>query len=358
MLNMTKLIALVMLTPVYPLGVLRCSDDPRSPQAAGPSELKTVREQAQPYIDWFPENTETLLVVRRPYKIPDEYVRKAAARPAYATLQESLIRAVFEGTSRKLVAGRTIVLWVEALRNFHAPKVDLEIPIAPIVYEGCNVIVFEKPVDTAEFTKRLVRYVRRYERRDGKKYARETEIAGHAVLEYLPRQLQQGPLGYSYWLTFLDARTLVVATSSSFLKTTLKQDVVNDGPFPEELAAWRHIGSGSSVWGIRKFSGPPKVSDPTDPRHEWGDDPKARCSGIVFDLDSKPGESHVVFWGIDELMQKRAKYACDRINDAPIFQETRPGVLSIRFLWFEDARKVQGRVFSWLKRLLGHAAIV
>ena len=100
------------------------------PQTGVCAELVvSARSSVQPYIDWLPPDTETLVVLKQPYRMP---VSPDLDSKSLDTIwREIYLARMFSGAARSALVGKQIRLWIEGSCRFrlpHVPDVSEEIP--------------------------------------------------------------------------------------------------------------------------------------------------------------------------------------------------------------------------------------
>jgi hypothetical protein len=348
----SSIVVSVNLTPLLAVGA--------DSKQTGSDIRVTARTQAEPYIDWLPEESETLTVLHSPYRIPVEYpthnVRSFSVR-----MNENMMGVVFAGPLRQLLAGKTVTMSIEAACRFRVPQVDP--PITPLIYDGCCIFVFDR--ESRLNDSRILDSLEESGVRRGRpRRARRHTIENQTVLEYLPKNAEQFPRGFSYWVSLPSPGVLIIATENTFISTVLKR--INNPEklaFPDRLEEWGHIGADARKWGIRHFGASIGETDVSDPRRPWGNDPEAHATGIALQINTHAQRAHIAVLGCDELMIRRLSFGIRNAVHQDALSEVMPnGLLRIDIDWSaeppDQMKRVEGRLSGWLQNILGYAVVI
>lgn len=204
---------------------------------------------------WLPEDTESLLVARGPFRIGqllDVEVHEGAAG----------LKPMLEAASLLPVSGLYGSRLGESLREAHVAAVLLgsrkfrpSTGLGVMLYEGCHVILL------MEDSARAAEEVPRMFQETG---ARTEVVAGRSVL------VKEEKLERDTW-TFLVAvprpDIILLATDRSYLATVLERMAgrAQHRALPEELPEWRHVDRGASFWAIRHYATEDVELDPSSP---------------------------------------------------------------------------------------------
>lgn len=319
----------------------------------------TARSQIEPYVNWLPGETESLVVLREDYTIPE---RRPVGRDGVAfsvVKREGLIDFLLDrpGT-RQILSGKTIKLWIEGRRQFRLPGLS---PIEGVINDGCHILVFADDIrNTCQWL------MKRLKQTGGTQH----DINGQSVVEYIPRSLRRHPHGFSYWITSPKPDVLLIATHPGFLSELLAKVVKPDKTaFPATLPEWQSISPDAAIWGIRRYPERFGESDISDVR--WPDrGVTGDAAGFVFSIDEDADRATIIWFACDDVIVKRLrkslrKRLSEDDTECAIRSETN-GTVRIAIEWPDEAKKandsdrlrIRANLASWLHWYLGHAAVL
>jgi hypothetical protein len=264
----------------------------------GAATRKLSRSADQPYMDWLPADSESLIVVRTPYTILAKPENPAASqrRPSGIAFHEMTFNGMFEHHVRDVFVGKTIDVWVEASTRFRFRDLPCDVGHVSttglgLKYDGCYIVVFaeQSPVPQKELFRRLL------QQHSGNtsptvRPAVLHQIGQHDAIEYTPQHLHGARTraaaetpemtrkidtawATTYWLAVPRPNTLLIATTRSCLTETLRKMGDPDQlAFPESLEEWEYVSPDAPIRGIRHFQEPIGKTDFSDPRHSTGYD--------------------------------------------------------------------------------------
>jgi len=261
--------------------------------------LAAVNSAAQKTIDdgrpnpdvalaWLPPDTESLMVSRGPFELPDHdeleersekaYRKRAALADVRLQLQTLPLEVVAEVVGEKLfkaMQGNTASYVLQASRHFRDPRPNSEV----MSYEGCSVIFSPRPLTagTRPLKEQLLQ-----------RASRSASIAGATVLAIRePVNDESAPAYYS----LPRPGVALFCNSLPFLQTILERMHSPQGPraLPDHLPEWRYIDRRSTFWALRHYDATQAGEDVTSPLREQTaqNDPDEKAVGIVFACDAK-----------------------------------------------------------------------
>ena len=101
-----------------------------------------AREQAVPYVNWLPQDTETLCVLREKYTFPLE-AKYDESGCVSDLLRTGFVQTAFDQPDLKILHGKTVKLWIEAACRFRAP----DLPLFDLIEkDDCEILIFTEPL--------------------------------------------------------------------------------------------------------------------------------------------------------------------------------------------------------------------
>lgn len=350
-----------------------------------PSSVNSARSQLQPYVDWLPPESQTLVVSQRLHQIPEKLDEDVSfgTLPLDTLFLERHAMRMFEGDARGVLAGKRIKLWIEAASRFYFPEFPEEVEYVQTVgvpdhYDGCHVLVFDEttPPDTTKLFEKLLR--QHPEPRSHIPAASTHRVEGHETIAFSAsppkrnpgeppedRKLTDAALSIRYWIAAPVENVLVVATSRDVLADTLRKVANPDQKaFPATLEEWKHITGDMPLWGMRHF---PDEIDATTATGLAKQAAAGRISGFTFEIDAKVGKAGMTFLDCSPDLSCRlqlsvVRYISSQALSAEYTQETTVGTLLQPLDWSyvpsEEARKIEGSLASMLSMWIGHAVVI
>ncbi len=317
----------------------------------GPARLITARTQSQPYIDWLPADSETLIVSTTKHVIAHEPPPQTRMR-IYAI--RMLLYLAFDKKQTALFYGKTIKTYVEGTREFRAPP---SMRLGQLLYKGCHILVFDEPL--GDTTEALISSLKR-------KGAKKHQIAGHAVWRHIPRHHKYAS-DYKPWICIPKDDVLLMALDERSIRQVLDrmQRPAKPVAFPETLPEWSSIDPASRFWGIRRFSKEVHPRDLSDPRLTVKDEVRT-ATGMSFHFGAAKPDAMVCFFGCNEPMSTSVKYSFNNVISGGKNHRFTPGVratvdemgTTIIKVDFDVLGKRRGRLESVLQLKTGHALII
>ncbi len=232
----------------------------------------------QQILSWLPADTETVIVVTKPFSLPDlrntdwnrDFHIDAWLRAmAFTTL------SLDNGALLESFRNQQVLLAVEGSRHFRTPEGFGWFP-----FEGCTIVVFAD--DLGERADAFLNTA-------SGSALRVEEIEGLNILVFEQR-VESG-----LWTTFVAFKKpniLLVATNLDYLRDVLSRMRDNSRPraLPETLPEWKYVKKDAEIWALRHYDRSQGDSDPTSPF--W--DPKKtfqagmndeQAIGLTFNFD-------------------------------------------------------------------------
>jgi hypothetical protein len=337
-----------------------CQPTTRTPEDRLSKKSVDIDSSLNPYsiehvLWWLPEDTETVSVMRGPFKVAAP-AEPSASMSAADFVELGLSRAAFgylrvikRGAFQKHFIGRAVSLCVEGSRRFRPPK-----HLGGTQFEGCSIIVLKQ--DFAERTALL------------NEMALQAKLfhnlVGHRVAEF------EEKLEDDIWKLFIAMpapNVLLCATNQGFLTdvlTRMRQKAVNRA-LPEGLLEWKHVNTTAKFWWLRHYDKAEAQYDPSSPltgRQSGTSWPDTGAVGIVFHYD--PSRSKVAVIHYVSRNQKGLESFSDRMkNDSyagqdfkPQFDGTKPGIIQMTVSL--DKNEQAGIFLFVLLWLFGHGVYV
>lgn len=362
----------------------RCLGDQKDSEA---SAVQSTRSSIEPYVNWLPENSQTLVVSQRSYQIPEQLDEDAsfATLPLDTLLLERQLTPMFRGDAREVLAGKRIRLSIEAASRFYFPRVPDEVENFQTVgvsqrYDGCHIFVFDEntPLDAAALFEKLLQ--QHPEPRSHIPAASRHQIERHDAISWSASppgkrntgretaeetSLIEAALSIRYWIASPKGNVLVVATTRDVLAETLRKVSSPDqNAFPTTLKEWEHLTGRMPTWGMRHYPSERTPEDMSDLRGPKGE---SRISGFTFEIDPKADKAKLTFLDCSPELSCRLRlnvlrYISVNSLDAKYTQETTVGTLVQPLNWSHDppdeAGRTEGKLASMLIIWLGHAFVI
>jgi len=346
-----------------------------------PLRTESPRSQIQAFLDWIPASSETLVVLKRPYRIPQK-LDESTAPALDVAFRELHLMNMFETDVREVLVGQTIRHWIEASSRFRLPEFPPEVGQVNLTgcnqkYDGCHVLVFddEATLDTEELFTRVLK--QRDEQERGFVAPKKHRIEGHTTIEYVAGRMARRRSRGSretpavteeldtiwclrYWITSPVKNVLLVATSRSFLEETLRKIRKPDQTaFPTTLDEWKYLGNLAPIWGMRHFPAQPTLRDLTDFRRRG----TQTATGFTFEIDPIAKRARLTFLNCNQAAAKNMRSVIQQYVYADTQFSTGPdGMLVARIDWSKEpagvALRIKAALEFWLQMQLGHAVVI
>jgi hypothetical protein len=208
---------------------------------------------AQQVLSWLPSNTETVIVITKPFSLPD--LRNAGWNRNFHV--EAWLRAIAfttlslnNGALLESFRNQQVLFAVEGSRHFRTSK-----SLGWFPFEGCTILLFAD--DQGERADSF------FTSASGNAL-RVEEIDGLKILVF-EQQMESG-----LWTTFVAFRQpniLLVATNLDYLREVLSRMRDNSGPgaLPGTLPEWKYVKKDAEIWALRHYDRSQGDRDPTSP---------------------------------------------------------------------------------------------
>ncbi len=356
------------------LGPIGLSDEPKTSPANN-----VIRSNIQPYIDWVPDSSESLVVVDKPYRIPQE--RPLTSTAFDVDFREFHLAQMFDKVTRQSLVGKTINLWIGAGSQFRLPEFPKEpalgIPDCTLHYDGCQIIVFdaETPLDVSTLFASIMGHDA--DAVVNGETPQRRQLGGYDTVEYVAthiapqrtRRSQETPevskkiddaLAVRYWITSPSRNVLIVATSQAVFSETLRRIGGSAGAaFPVTLPEWAYFTGQPRVWGMRHFQDSPRATDYSDFRGTLD----LVTSGFAFEIDSERDTARLTFVHCGTKSAETLRSYAGALTDAVTEVTSEPaGTLVADLNWSKPSPQVKAEVETqlayWLVTHVGHAVML
>ncbi len=240
----------------------------------------TAEARWESMLAWLPEDTETVIVSQRPYRVPKWKPARAGALPGpwdfAATLRDVPLGPFFglvAGTPQDMLTGQTVRCAVEGSRRFRGPGTSHG--LGAYRYEGCHILLFEDATEETlgkVFEKCLAAAAKKIKLAD-------SDIAVFPVTEYGLKGL------WTYYLAHPRPGVILCATDEKYLEESLKRIARPGGKraLPVDLPEWKQVDVKASVWAVRHYRKELADQDQTSPlKSGVAFGPDAEAIGFVF----------------------------------------------------------------------------
>lgn len=362
-----------------------CLGDEKGGEA---SAVTSARSSIQPYVNWLPANSQTLVVSQRLYEvqIPAELDEDASlgTLPLDTLFLERHLTHMFEGEAREVLVDKRIHLWIEGSSRFYFPDFPDEVEHVqtvgvPTHYDGSHILVFDEatPPDTTELFEKL--RLQHPEPTSLIPAAERHRIEGHETIAWSsspPRNRPTGKetpedslliaaaLSIRYWIASPQENVLIVATSRDVLAETLRKVKDPDHKaFPASLEEWKHISGEMPTWGMRHLPEEPDPTDKTPLSNLRKKEEGYNVSGLAFEINAEADKAKLTFVNCSPKMLRWAPgIVLGSISSQACFTVGPHGSVLAHLEWSEEspevARKTRTRLATWLLYYLGHAVMI
>lgn len=262
---------------------------PRAQTPAAVREQTLLPDSINDVLWWLPEDTQTIMVARGPFKAPAPISAPPDHLPwirmvdAYlCNLPLGIIQTIKDATFYKPLVGRTVLFGVEGSRKFRPPS-----NLGQMLYEGCDIVVLEQGLGAARDTllSQMASQAKKVETIAGQKvmlFEEEREADIWTVFVCLPRP-----------------NVLLCATNRDFLTQVLNRmhQRGKARALPENLPEWKQVNTRARFWAVRHYDKADASEDPSSPLSgelnaaNW---PDTKALGIVFDFDPRRSNPAIV----------------------------------------------------------------
>jgi hypothetical protein len=326
---------------------------PTQPGAAGRDHAFSL-DSINDVLWWLPEDTQTVSVVRGPFKVIAPILEPPEGMPATEQLDLTLrmaplgiFQTVKKGTFYKHLVGRNVLLGVEGSRRFRAPT-----ELGEMLYEGCDIVILQQGLGPARDA--LLKQM-------GSQAKQVQTIAGQQVV------LFEETLESDIWKIFIcipEPDVLLCATNRAYLTEVLNRmhQRGQKRALPEDFPEWKHVDTGARFWAVRHYDKDDAQDDPSSPlRGRQGDPrwPDTEAVGIVFSFD--PSRSKVATVKYLSGNKDAVKLFGDQQSQVdqgfkPVIRLAEPGVVEM-VVTFADPEEASMFLFVLLG-LLGHGTFL
>ena len=239
---------------------------------------------------WLPEDTQTVSVVRGPFKALSPIAEPSEDMPAtlehvnlvLQMLPLGAISTIKKGRYYKPLVGRNVLFGIEGSRKFRSPK-----SLGSMRYEGCAIVILQAGLGTARdaLLKQMASQAKQVQ-----------TIAGQQVA------LFEETLEGDVWKIFIcipQPDVLLCATNRTFLAQVLHRmhQRGRTRSLPNSLPEWKHVDTRARFWAVRHYDKNDAQNDPSSPlsgeqlEANW---PDTEAVGIVFNLDPSQSKSATI----------------------------------------------------------------
>jgi hypothetical protein len=231
---------------------------------------------------WLPEDTETVSVVRGPFKVPGDSESPATITPndyvalALTGFNLGLLNSLRRGRFYKSIVGSNVKFSISGSRKFQSPT-----GLGGMLFEGCEITVFDSGIPSrSTLIRRMTPLAKQV-----------LTIGGHRVLMF-EQELEEDV--WKIYVAFPAPNVLLCASNEDFLTQVLKRMYQRGDKraLPENLPEWKQVNTNAKFWSVRHYQRTDTPLDPSSPlsgedlEASWSD---AEATGIVLDFD--PGRS-------------------------------------------------------------------
>jgi hypothetical protein len=339
------------LLPVTVCGsVLTCAAQTSAPA------VKRLPVMARQVLSWLPEDTETILVVERPFTIPppspdnDRQIREKSPDKIFEMLPLGLF-GLKESLLQKYLIGETVEFALEGSRHFRSPSA-----LGEALYEGCQIVVLKNasPERGASFRTRAA------------KAALKGEIIAGQDVSVFQEKLEEDT--WTTFVAFPRPNLVMACTDSDYLREVIERvgGKVGKRALPDTLAEWNFVHTDASFWGLRHFDKSQADRDPTSPFADSDvleiSDKQAVGIAVAFDSGNQNTARISYFSGVTDILdflQKRTPLSMEvpglvpSTANLPIhYRQTAPGVAAIEY---ELGDKIPAEAFIFVMlAVFGH----
>lgn len=303
---------------------------------------------------WLPEDTETVSVVRGPFKLdaldsepPDDMPGLERVDLTLRMAPLGALQTIKKGRFYKPLIGRSLLFSVEGSRKFRSPA-----NLGSMPYEGCQIIILQQGLGPARDT-----FVR-----EMTSNAKQVEVvAGQRVMAF-EEKLEEDT--WKFFIAIPAPNILIFATNQDFLTQVLKRmhQKGQKRALPEDLPEWKHVKTGAKFWAVRHYDKDDAQEDPSSPlsgKQMAANWPDTGAVGIVFEFD--PGRSKVTTIKYISGNKNALKLVTDQWGKLiqgfkTVIRQAEPGVVEI--VLSLDNEDQAGDFLFLLFALLGHGIYV
>jgi len=248
--------------------------------AEGPKLPAPIEEVLQ----WFPVDTESLLVTQGPHRLTPPMDRGGDLCHVVQAHSSWLIGQFLDETIGKKLSEQEVTLAVEGGRRFTAPKGG-----GIMHFEGCQVLRFDE---------RSNETLRKAYRECAETADSIVLLAGKKVAIFKKTEKERKD-EWNLYLALPRNGVLLCATDREYLKVLLERMERNaeKRALPQELLEWQHVDLEAPIWAIRHFSRKTAADDPSSPFREkaftFTNLPDAKAIGITYSVERESKAARV-----------------------------------------------------------------
>jgi hypothetical protein len=305
-------------------------------------------------VSWLPADTETLVVSRGRYRIPQlaatieeadddsldrlPLVPKDALQTSFDVLPADLL-GFEESLLIKHLTGLQVILAVEGSRHFRPPTATDQMD-----YEGCEVVVFDRDLDQQGDPFQAV----------ARSALKQEIVEGQPVLQF-EQKFEYTDRSEMIFLAHPRPNTLLIGTNRNYIREVLARIAGKKAPraLPSDLSEWKFVNLTSRVWAIRHYDRAQAAEDPSSPfgGEKAANIPDEQAVGLTFSFDIRQRTAKVMFLSQDANLY--GKFKDLTFEDSEIkTREIQPGIVQISF-HLTDYQSVSMFLFV-LEGMLGH----
>lgn len=300
---------------------------------------------------WLPEDTETVSVVRGPFKLaaldselPDDMPGLERVDLTLRMAPLGALQTIKKGRFYKPLIGRSLLFSVEGSRKFRSPT-----SLGSMLYEGCQIVVLQQGLGAARdaFVRQIASNAKQVQ-----------SIVGQQVMVF-EENLEEDT--WKFLVAIPAPNVFLLATNQDFLTQVLKR--MHQGgerrALPENLLEWKHVDTKAKFWAVRHYDKADAQDDPSSPLSgeergvNW---PDTQALGIVFDFDPERSRVTTVKYlsaNKDALKLFTDEHIHPDEGFKPVIRQSEAGV--IEMLVSLDDQEGVSMFLLILFSLLGHA---
>ncbi|HWN99934.1 MAG TPA: hypothetical protein VNS63_11765 [Blastocatellia bacterium] len=275
---------------------------------------------------WLPEDTQTVSVVRGPFKAGAPISEPPEDMPAIEQLDLTLRMAPLEifytikkGRFYKNLVGRNVLFGVKGSRRFRPPT-----GLGEMLFEGCDIVILESSLGPTRdaLLKQMASQAKQVQ-----------TIAGQQVV------LFEETLESDTWKVFICVPApdvLLCATNRGFLTQVLNRmhQRGQKRALPESLPEWKHVDTAARFWAVRHYDKGDAKDDPSSPlsgNQDAANWPDTEAVGIVFDFDPSRSKTATVKYlsGNKDALKVFASEQSQVDGFKPVIRLAEPGVVEM-----------------------------
>ena len=221
------------------------------------------------FLEWLPEDTETLFVAEGPFAVPQRKQRIGFEESA-RLLPTGPLLVPPDGLLSNQLIGQKILCAVEGSRHFRPPQ-----GLGMMPYQGAHIVQFEASASNA-VNQAFQFWLKRAQR--------SIELAGKQIAVFT--ELQERDT-WSYFIAHPKPGVLIFGTDQAYLEETLERSGRKPArrALPSDLPEWQNVDSKADVWAIRHYR-----------RESAGQDPSSPLGGAAPANVPDPAAIGLTFW--------------------------------------------------------------